>query len=361
MLSRLVGKADNMQKCEQIRVSVQGFVLLILVLVLAGCASQSGPAPVTDRSVALERLPPVIAPAGGGPQTPPPASSGSGAVVSGASGTARPPQTASSGTATSGAGPTDSAATVGTARTSGVTVATGIGRTTIGSQPIPESARPDIPAQHTVARGDTLYSIAWMYNLDYRRLALANNLSPPYTIFPGQQLSLNERSVSETAVRSLPEIPAAPAGIASAPAAERPQASIDARRTGSVATREVDGVAWQWPADGRLMTNFSGSGSRGIDLGGSRGDPVYAAADGEVVYAGRGIQGAGNLVILRHSARHLSAYMHNSTVLVSEGARIRAGDKIAEIGSSPAGQDLLHFEIRVDGQAADPARFLPNR
>jgi len=332
------------------------YVFRILAMVLIACSfvacASRTEAPVTDRSMTLERLPPVIAPPGGGPSTPAPATSSTSRTTTGTQQTAVT-QPVDRGTA-------GSAEPVGTARTSGVTIGTGIGRSTIGSQPLP-AADERIPEQHTVARGDTLYSIAWMHNLDYRRLALANNLSPPYTIYPGQQLTLNERSVSDSAVSALPEIPAAPAGEAATSSGERPQAAIDARRTTAVASRTVDGVSWQWPADGRTVSNFQGSGNRGIDLGGRRGDPVYAAADGDVVYAGRGIQGAGNLVIVRHSARHLSAYMHNSNMLVTEGARIRAGDKIAEIGSSPDGREVLHFEIRVDGQPVDPGRFLPNR
>jgi lipoprotein NlpD len=114
---------------------------------------------------------------------------------------------------------------------------------------------------------------------------------------------------------------------------------------------------------GRVMRNFVSSGGdisgRGIDIVGKRGDAVYAAADGDVVYAGRGIQGAGDLIIIRHGARLLSAYMYNSAMLVSEGARINAGDKIAEIGSDITGQELLHFEVRLDGKPVDPLAYLP--
>jgi len=213
-----------------------------------------------------------------------------------------------------------------------------------------------------VARGDTLYSIAWAHNIDYRRLALVNNLSAPYTIYPGQRLILSESGVSEAAISALPVIPASPAGEAIVAGGQRPQAAMDARRTGSVNTRQVEGVSWQWPSDGRLLSTFSTSGAnRGIDIAGMQGQPVYAAADGDVVYAGRGIQGAGNLVILRHSARHLSAYMHNNSLLVGEGDRVRAGDKIAEMGTGPNGRDMLHFEVRVDGKPVDPVRYLPGR
>ncbi|MDP2091391.1 MAG: peptidoglycan DD-metalloendopeptidase family protein, partial [Pseudohongiella sp.] len=125
---------------------------------------------------------------------------------------------------------------------------------------------------------------------------------------------------------------------------------------------QVEGVSWQWPADGRLLSTFSEtSAARGIDIAGISGQAVYAAADGDVVYAGSGIQGAGNLVIVRHNDRYLSAYMHNSTMLVREGDQVRAGDKIAEMGAGPNGRDMLHFEVRVDGKPVDPVRYLPNR
>ncbi|OFE13813.1 hypothetical protein PHACT_00425 [Pseudohongiella acticola] len=227
---------------------------------------------------------------------------------------------------------------------------------------VPASAATASARTHTVARGDTLYSIAWTHNIDYRRLALANNLSAPYTIYPGQQLNLSESGVSESAISALPDIPASPAGELATTTGQRPQAAIDARRTGSVSTRQTEGVSWQWPAEGRMLSMFSEAGAnRGIDIAGMQGQSVYAAADGDVVYAGSGIQGAGNLVILRHSARHLSAYMYNRAMVVGEGDRVRAGDKIAEMGSGPNGRDLLHFEVRVDGKPTDPVRFLPSR
>tara|TARA_R100000322_G_C5425466_1_gene187347 strand:+ start:230 stop:883 length:654 start_codon:yes stop_codon:yes gene_type:complete len=216
---------------------------------------------------------------------------------------------------------------------------------------------------HVVARGDTLYSIAWTHNLDVRTVALVNNLNPPYTIFPGQRLIVSDQAIASSALSNMPDIPASPAGenIASSEG-QRPSESVAARRTGSINTRTLDGVQWQWPADGRLLSTFSDTQARrGINIAGARGNPVYAAADGDVVYAGQGIQGAGNLVILRHSARHLSAYMYNSRVLVGEGDSVRGGDKIAEIGTGPDGRDLLHFEVRVDGKPSDPTGFLPSR
>lgn len=349
----------------------------VCVLLLAGCASNYQ-APMDDRSSSLERPPPLIVSNGQEvPATP-----------------RRRPEVAAAGSNGNNTG-NSSNGSVGASATvvRPVNVGGGIARTTIsrstlpadnqptgdqpagdqaaGSQPAAGQQQPSAVAQptpqqgaraHTVARGDTLYSIAWTHNIDYRRLALVNNLSAPYTIYPGQQLNLSDSGVSESAISALPDIPASPAGELATATGQRPQAAIDARRTGSVNTRQVEGVSWQWPADGRMLSMFSESGSnRGVDIAGMQGQAVYAAADGDVVYAGSGIQGAGNLVILRHSARHLSAYMYNRDMVVGEGDRVRAGDKIAEMGSGPSGRDMLHFEVRVDGKPTDPVRFLPSR
>lgn len=255
-----------------------------------------------------------------------------------------------------------------------------LGRAPLGDSPAPTSANSAPSAapaasglppasqgatstqRHTVVRGDTLFSIAWQYSVDYRAMAVANDLAPPYTIYPGQELTVNISGVSSNAVASVLSIPAAPAGDTATGVGERPGAAPASRRTDNVPSKVVDDIAWQWPVEGRVLRSFSASASttsRGIDIGARRGDPVYAAADGDVVYSGRGIQGQGDLIIIRHSARHLSAYSHNSAMLVSEGARIRAGDKIAEVGTDSRGSELLHFEVRVDGAAVDPSRYLP--
>jgi lipoprotein NlpD len=359
-----LGSSKNMGLFKPVGSSVNSTLMLgaatLSALILAGCASEYQ-APVDDRSSALERSPPLIMRDG--------------------QAVAASPRQAPVATTTATSGSSGSAAPVGAATTVVTPVAIGGGfrRATLdeSASAVPASTETmrssaeistgtnliaGSATSHTVARGDTLYSIAWTHNVDYRRLALVNNLSAPYTIYPGQRLVLSEAGVSDAAVSALPVIPASPAGESVVSTGQRPQASIDARRTGSVSTREVEGVTWQWPSDGRLLSTFSSAGSnRGIDIAGMQGQPVYAAADGDVVYAGRGIQGAGNLVILRHSARHLSAYMYNSTMIVGEGDRVRAGDKIAEIGTAPNGRDMLHFEVRVDGKPADPVRYLPGR
>ena len=126
------------------------------------------------------------------------------------------------------------------------------------------------------------------------------------------------------------------------------------------AARRVFGVEWGWPARGKLLSGFSDS-SRGWDIGGGAGDPIYAAADGKVIYAGSGIKGFGRLVIVKHGNDYLSAYAHNKRILMKEGAQVRRGDLIAEMGDSGAERIKLHFEIRKGGKPTDPAEFLPER
>ncbi|MBL4819788.1 MAG: peptidoglycan DD-metalloendopeptidase family protein [Gammaproteobacteria bacterium] len=214
---------------------------------------------------------------------------------------------------------------------------------------------------HRVARGDTLYSIAFQYDLDFRNLALANNLRPPYTIRIGQQLSLDiNRQMT----------PVTPSGTSAGRVVGNNTVarSQGASSSGSGVTRQSitrravsRDPQWQWPVRGGLINNFqtnSGAG-KGIDISAVNGQAVRSAASGEVVYAGNGIQGSGNLIIIRHSDRFLSAYAHNSTMAVTEGDRIGAGDQIAEVGANPEGVPMLHFEIRLDGQPVDPLRYLP--
>jgi lipoprotein NlpD len=372
-----------MKKFDEVGLSFPRVLIAPVFMLLAACASNYQ-APVDDRSSRLEREAPMIivdgraVPASArAPVTTTSSSSESAAAVGAASTVV--------GTVSVGSGISRSSVTRVAAAPSAVDVAP-VNQAPLNQRPATSQAAPARSAQsegnvflqssapsassvsaqsgatHVVAQGDTLYSIAFAHNMDVRSLALANNLATPYTIYPGQRLSVSASGVSASAIDAVPQIPAAPAGEAAPDPGRRPQAAIDERRTGSVNTREVDGVTWQWPAEGRLLSTFSeASAARGIDIAGNRGQAVYAAADGDVVYAGSGIQGAGNLVIVRHNDRHLSAYMHNSAMLVGEGDRVSAGDKIAEIGSGPSGRDMLHFEVRVDGKPVDPVRYLPMR
>ena len=212
------------------------------------------------------------------------------------------------------------------------------------------------PVSHLVSAGDTLFSIAFQYDMDFRSLALANGLNPPYTIFVGQQLQLKAAAaIADAAVQAVDEginsaTNAVPVGGESSSTPRQPDAELVAGQ-----------VRWSWPHQGQIATPFQPQLTKGVDISGAVGDPVLAAASGDVVYSGRAVQGTGNLIIIRHSDRYLSAYAHNSVMLVSEGRRVIAGEKIAELGVNPQGAPILHFEIRQEGEPIDPSLLLPGR
>jgi lipoprotein NlpD len=122
-----------------------------------------------------------------------------------------------------------------------------------------------------------------------------------------------------------------------------------------------DTVAWMWPATGRVLAGFSEATNKGVDIVGKIGDPVFASASGRVVYSGVGLRGYGKLIIIKHNQTYLSAYAHNSNLLVKEGQNVARGQKIAEIGSTDSSQAKLHFEIRRQGKPIDPLKLLPDR
>ncbi len=215
--------------------------------------------------------------------------------------------------------------------------------------PVEDLARPTpvLSGSHQVRGGETLYSIAWRYGRDYRELARINNIRYPYLIKPGQRLQLRAQSGSRP--------PAAPR--ATKPSA-RPTPATPAMSTPrALQTRGTPN--WQWPLDGKLVGQFSAAGGRGIDIQASHTTVVRAAADGVVVYAGDGLIGYGNLVIIKHNETYLSAYAHNRALLVDEKNSVKAGDKIAEIGSTGKKSRVLHFEIRKNGEPVNPLRYLP--
>lgn len=281
---------------------------------------------------------------------------------------------------------------------------------------------------HRVNDGETLYVVAWMYDLDFAALARVNNLREPYTITPGQILSVDLRGVPQTRAPAPGTARATPAAVTTgiqrtplesapltrqalpgagtppaqsttpSPAQTPPQAApapaatppVSAAPPPQQARRELPPptptaptivaparelpppslpvdpdapIVWAWPARGNVIGRFSDSNAdnKGIKLGGSEGETVMAAADGEVVYAGNGLLRYGELVILKHSERFLSAYAHNKVITVKEGDLVARGQKIAELGSTGIDRDMLHFEIRLDGEPVDPLVYLPTR
>jgi lipoprotein NlpD len=272
---------------------------------------------------------------------------------------------------------------------------------------------------HRVNDGETLYVVAWIYELDVAALARANNLRESDTLAAGQILSVDLRGAPATAraaptgnatvtaaavtsgIRRTP-LESAPITRQSLPAEPLPQTTtpaptvtpapqtrseapppvvtpppvatprdetprvVTAPPTPPPAAPQVDPnapIVWAWPARGNIIGRYSDSDndSKGIKLGGTEGETVMAAADGEVVYTGNGLLRYGELVILKHNERFLSAYAHNRVITVKEGDRVTRGQKIAELGSTGIDRDMLHFEIRLDGKPVDPMSYLPPR
>lgn len=199
-----------------------------------------------------------------------------------------------------------------------------------------------------VKRGDTLYSLARAQGMTVADMARWNGLRPPYTIYPGQRLRLGP--AAGTAKTAPPKAGTAP-GTSAPRAPAPPKAPANS------------GFAWRWPAQGVLLGTYEAGNTtrQGIDIGGSSGEPVIAAADGVVVYSGAGLIGYGELIIVKHNEQWLSAYGHNRTRLVGEGQSVKAGQQIAEMGRTGAARDMLHFEIRHNGKPVDPLLYLPKR
>ena len=228
------------------------------------------------------------------------------------------------------------------------------------------------PGYYTVRPGDTLLRIALESGHNWRDIARWNNMDNPNVLEVGQVLRV---APPTTAVAVGPAtVPAAPAGSATvpptgpasapAPAASATPAPAPAPAPApSAATGADEGIAWGWPAPGAatILAGFDEQKNKGIDIGGRAGDPVVASADGRVVYAGAGLRGYGNLIILKHNNTYLTAYAHNQALLVKEDQAVRKGQKIAEMGSTDTDRVKLHFEIRRQGKPVDPMRYLPAR
>lgn len=260
------------------------------------------------------------------------------------------------------------------------------------------SMRQPESAIRTVVHGDTLYSIAWESGRDYHDLATWNGLAPPYTIALGQQIrlypppnnialptspppvSVGEKKAGPSSANmhatkllntvkktvptrvvplavKLPKLaPTAAVAIAKSGKPVRP-ASRGSRSKGAGAKS-----GWVWPASGKVLKNFDENGAgKGLDIGGSKGQPIQAAAAGRVVYRGSGLRGYGQLIIVKHSDEYLSAYAHNDRIYVKEGDTVKTGQKIAAMGDSGSDHVMLHFEIRRNGKPVDPLKYLPKR
>jgi lipoprotein NlpD len=286
----------------------------------------------------------------------------------------------------------------------------------ISQQPVPavdrssaaskSAPQPAGPGYYTVKRGDTLYRIAQETGQDHRDIAAWNNLVNPSAIKEGQVLrvappgaveanapgAVTKPIVSDAVVesRSLDQ----PTGTMSADVSQRgllkreprvgkepysdeafarlnnkggseaakpTEAKPEVAPAATVAPAGPDEVPWMWPTSAKVTAPYSDGGNKGLDFAGNAGDPVLAAGDGKVVYAGRGLRGFGELIIVKHNATYLSAYAHNRKILVKEGQQVSRGQKIAEMGNTDADSVKLHFEIRKQGKPVDPALHLPKR
>lgn len=274
------------------------------------------------------------------------------------------------------------------------------------SKPMKPAAEKDWrPDTYTVKKGDTLYNIGLEFGFDYKEIAQWNNLQPPYVIHIGRQLRMKDpkapapqketaeavatplRTEPEVAAKTLDEPPLytdpkalkepySEQAMKTTPVARPPEkpgdvAMAEPKKTENAKTEEPaekpappvvddEAIEWAWPAPGKVLTGFNDAASaKGIDIGGNQGQPVLAAAPGKVVYSGSGLRGYGKLVIIKHNKTYLSAYAHNSQVLVKEGQEIARGQKIAEMGSSDTDRVKLHFEIRRLGKPVDPTKYLP--
>lgn len=256
------------------------------------------------------------------------------------------------------------------------------------SSPAPSSGASGEPrASYVVERGDTLYSIAWGQGLDFREVGRWNGIEPPYRIYPGQRLRLRPPpggvSASPEGARQAQKASPRPedkpqVASGSAPSASSttgsegdsqptrpPSSDDDGAESAAQRDRSSGGEPnWRWPADGDVVERFNAgsTGKRGIRIRGDAGATVRAAGSGRVVYSGDGLRGYGNLVIIKHDSRYLTAYGYNSRLLVAEGEQVSAGQPIARMGTVPGGEEVaLHFEVRRDGTPTDPLARLPRR
>jgi len=235
---------------------------------------------------------------------------------------------------------------------------------------------------HRVAKGETLYSIAWDYGYDYRQIALWNDIDFPYLIKPNQTIRLypslirgasknTEISHSKRANSSSKLSSAEPKRVirrakrstrlkraqSSKPKVEKPSGKA---KYLSHPVKYPSRIKWLWPVRGKIVHHFNSKrGKKGIDIAGRSGQRIVAAAGGRVVYSGSGLRGYGKLIIIKHNDTYLSAYANNKKILVKEQQKVKSGQHIADMGSNGANITMLHFEIRKNGKPVNPVRYLP--
>ncbi|MBL8325788.1 MAG: peptidoglycan DD-metalloendopeptidase family protein [Rubrivivax sp.] len=340
---------NNCHKPSGVALNASRAALAALIGLLgAGCASRGTLAPVE------QRVPTAVGPAGA-------------VLADSAARASAPPPAASAASAPAVAGPVAPAA------------------------PAPAASAPEavsrVPAEggvpaghHMVKAGDTLVRIGLESGQNWRDIARWNGIENPNVLEVGQVLRVTPPPTEAGAatVRPVapvpriesrpldarPAVPSASAVPASPPAPSVPPAAVPvpAPAPAAAVPREGEGdIAWSWPATGPVTVPFDEARSKGLSIAGRAGEPVLAAADGRVVYAGSGLRGYGNLVIVKHNATYLTAYAHNQTLLVKEDQAVRRGQKIAEMGSSDTDRVQLHFEVRRQGKPVDPAKVLPAR
>jgi lipoprotein NlpD len=228
-------------------------------------------------------------------------------------------------------------------------------------KPLPGSENAGKPGYYTVQRGDTLTRIGLDNGQGWRDLARWNNLTNPDLIEVGQVLRVAPPggAVETAGVVVRPIAPTSNSSPVVTSAKSEPNSVSQPNNPNANANDE--GLGFIWPANGSLIAGFDEVKNKGLDIAGKAGDTVMAAADGQVVYAGAGLRGYGNLIILKHNSTFLTAYAHNQALLVKEDQKVRKGQKIAEMGKSDSDRVKLHFEVRRQGKPVDPAQLLPAR
>lgn len=231
---------------------------------------------------------------------------------------------------------------------------------------IDKSPHRTIPQVYVAQAGDSVYTIGWGFGVDPDAIIRWNQLQKPYAVQPGQWVRLHGRDgrdggdAATREVIALNRVNARATPPAVQVVSDIPQPTVSTPTVGGAVVRfSASAGSWHWPAEGRLVGQFSPQqGRKGIQIAGTAGSPIRAAAAGEVVYVGQGLRGYGNLIILKHGAGYLSAYAHNQAILIHHGQSIARGQPIATMGHSGAAVNLLHFEIRKNGKPVDPTRYL---